>query len=113
MTSLVAFASPVLGGLSFLGREPQDWAIKVSMADYTTHYFENKLDHFSETDKRTYKQRYWYNNKFFAKKSGPVFLYICGEWTCTPPDEKMFPMMVGAEHDALLVSLEHRFYGDS
>ena len=25
----------------------------------------------------------------------------------------MFPMMVGAEHDALLVSLEHRYYGDS
>ena len=25
----------------------------------------------------------------------------------------MFPMMVGADHDALLVSLEHRYYGDS
>jgi len=25
----------------------------------------------------------------------------------------MYPFMVGAEHNALLVSLEHRYYGDS
>jgi len=84
------------------------------MADYTTYYFENEIDHFNKKDDRTYKQRYWYNDKFFKKEEqAPVFLYICGEWTCTPPDEQMFPMMVGAEHDALLVSLEHRYYGDS
>ena len=83
------------------------------MEDYTTHYFENKIDHFNAENEATYKQRYWYNDKFFDKSTGPVFLYICGEWTCTPPDTQMFPMMVGAEHDALLVSLEHRYYGDS
>lgn len=100
--------------LTFLGREPQDWKIKVSMADYDTFYFDNRLDHFNEADSRSYKQRYWYNDNFF-KKGGdsPVFLYLCGEWTCSPPDEQMFPMMVGAEHDALLISLEHRYYGDS
>lgn len=25
----------------------------------------------------------------------------------------MYPMMVGAKHGALLMSLEHRYYGDS
>ena len=25
----------------------------------------------------------------------------------------MFPMIVGADHNALLMSLEHRYYGDS
>ena len=99
---------------TFLGREPQDWNLKVSMVDYTTSYFENMLDHFNDKDTRTYKQRYWSNDKFFKpEEKAPVFLYICGEWTCSPPDEQMFPMMVGAEHDALLVSLEHRYYGDS
>ena len=85
------------------------------MNDFTTHWFENQLDHFNPNDDRTYKQRYWYNDKFYSgqEAQGPVFLYICGEWTCTPPDEQMFPMMVGADHSALLYSLEHRYYGDS
>lgn len=82
------------------------------MSQFTTHYFENSLDHFNEGDDRTYQQRYWYNDKYQVEK-GPAFLYICGEWTCTPPDDQMFPMMVGAEHHALLYSLEHRYYGDS
>ena len=84
------------------------------MDDYTTYYFDNQIDHFNDKDDRTYKQRYWYNDKYFTKENqGPVFLYICGESACSPPDEKRFPMMVGAEHDALLVSLEHRYFGDS
>ena len=71
------------------------------------------MNHFDETDTRTYQQRYWYNSQFWDKEAGPVFLYICGEWTCTPPDEQMFPMMVGSHHNALLITLEHRYYGAS
>ena len=94
--------------------EPR-WKLKVSMEDFTTHWFDNQLDHFNPSDERTYKQRYWYNDKYYSGKDaqGPVFLYICGEWTCSPPDDQMFPMMVGADHSALLVSLEHRYYGES
>ena len=40
---------------------------RVTMADYTTHWMENKLDHFSEDDTRTYKQRYWFNDKYYDK----------------------------------------------
>ena len=61
--------------------------IKVSMDQYDTYTFENKIDHFDDNDERTYNQRYWVNDKFFDKDNGIVFLYICGEWTCTPPDE--------------------------
>ena len=90
------------------------WAhLQVSMDQYDTYTFKNQIDHFDEKDERTYNQRYWINNKFFDSENGPIFLYICGEWTCTPPDEEMFPMLVGADHKALLVSLEHRYYGDS
>jgi len=53
------------------------------------------------------------NKDHWDPEEGPIFLYICGEWTCTPPDTHMFPMMVGAKHKALLVTLEHRFYGQS
>ena len=70
--------------------DPLKMKLRVTMDDYTTYWFDNKIDHFNEKDERTYKQRYWYNNKFFSGKDqqGPVFLYICGEWTCTPPDEQ-------------------------
>ena len=60
--------------------------LRVSMDQYDTYYFENKIDHFDSNEERTYKQRYWYNDKFFNQDNGPIFLYICGEWTCTPPD---------------------------
>jgi thymus-specific serine protease len=53
------------------------------------------------------------NDQFWDKQNGPVFLYLCGEWTCSPPDTHMYPFMVGTQHDALLVTLEHRYYGAS
>ena len=87
--------------------------LHVSMDQYTTLYFDQKLDHDNESDETMYKQRYWKNDKFFDQDNGPVFLYICGEWTCSPPDEQMFPMIVGADNNALLVTLEHRYYGAS
>jgi hypothetical protein len=83
------------------------------MDQYTTLYFDQILDHSNESDDTTYKQRYWKNDKFFDQDNGPVFLYICGEWTCSPPDEQMFPMIVGADNNAMLMSLEHRYYGAS
>ena len=66
--------------------EAREWKLKVSMDQYTTHYFENQLDHFNSNDDRSYKQRYWYNDGFKVD-NGPCFLYICGEWTCSPPDD--------------------------
>ena len=114
MAMIASALASAASAKSFLGRKPQDWTMKVSMDDYSTYYFENKLDHFDAGEVRTYKQRYWYNDKFFKKEEqAPVFLYICGEWTCSPPNTQTFPMMVGAEHDALLVTLEHRYFGAS
>ena len=89
------------------------WA-KVKSDLNTPHLFENKIDHFNENDKRTFKQRYWFDDQYYSGKEskGPAFLYLCGEWTCSPP-VGMYPMMVGADHGAILYSLEHRYFGDS
>ena len=38
------------------------------MDDYDTHWFDNKIDHFNDKDDRTYQQRFWYNDKFYAGK---------------------------------------------
>jgi hypothetical protein len=100
------------------------------MADFKKTTFNNKIDHFSESEVvngeqewvnedeweseiKTYKQRYWINDDYWDPEKGPVFLYICGEWTCTPPDHKMFPFIVGAEFSAMLINIEHRYYGQS
>ena len=86
----------------------------VSMNDFSEFTFTNKIDH---TDRSPiygiYQQRYWTNDEFYDSQNGPVFLYLCGEWTCSPPDTSMYPFMVGASHDALLITLEHRYYGAS
>lgn len=45
---------------------------------------------------------------------GPVILNICGEYTCrgiTPT--RLFPAQLAAATGALILSLEHRFYGES
>ena len=94
------------------------------MADFSQKWFTNKIHHNlnqnvhnhihpHELNDETYQQRYWMNDQFWDKENGPVFVYICGEWTCTPPDTSMYPFMVGAAHNALLVTIEHRYYGAS
>jgi len=85
----------------------------VDVADFTQMEFTQTLDHFNYLDQRTYQQRYWVNDKFFDEEEGPIFLYICGEYTCSIRDDRLFPFMVGASHNAKLMALEHRFYGKS
>jgi pimeloyl-ACP methyl ester carboxylesterase len=86
----------------------------VNTGDFVEHKFSNLIDHFNYQDTRTYEQRYWVNDLYWTDKSGPNFIYICGEWRCSAPySSSMYPFMLGAEHGARLFVLEHRFYGDS
>jgi hypothetical protein len=57
---------------------------------------DQKLDHFSTTETRTFKQRYFWNDYYWDSKTqaGPIFLYICGEGTCKPPSERGFPFQI-------------------
>ena len=58
-------------------------------------------------------KRYFYNSSFFDG-TGPVFLYIVGEWDASPNDVVYGSMVEYArKFNALCVSLEHRFYGES
>ena len=56
--------------------------------------FTQQLDHNNFKDKRTFQQRYWYNDTFWDNKTGPIFLYICGEGTCKPPTDRAYPFQV-------------------
>lgn len=92
---------------------PFDDLPKVNVADFTEEWTKAPIDHYNYFDKRTYNQRYFKNEKYFDKQNGPVFLNICGEYTCSIREDRLFPFMIGAKHKALLLSIEHRFYGKS
>ncbi|CAK6974988.1 LOW QUALITY PROTEIN: thymus-specific serine protease [Scomber scombrus] len=73
-----------------------------------------QLNHFSQQDISTFPQRFFVNEEYWQRPDGPVFLFIGGEG---PIFE--FDVLAGhhvdmaEEHGALLLALEHRFYGDS
>ena len=76
---------------------------------------EQKLDHFSDSDHRTWSQRYFVNDTVWERKSGPVFLMLGGEgpedpeWLSTDTEI----MINAAKFGAFVIILEHRFYGES
>ncbi|XP_038641900.1 thymus-specific serine protease [Scyliorhinus canicula] len=76
--------------------------------------FPQPLDHFNRRNNGTFKQRYWVNAELWEHQRGPVFLFIGGEGALTP-----YSVLAGEHVDlarkyrALLVSLEHRYYGAS
>ncbi|KAM9439610.1 thymus-specific serine protease [Clarias gariepinus] len=73
-----------------------------------------KLDHFNSRNTDTLLQKYIVNEAYWKKTDGPVFLYISGEGALSK-----FSLLAGhhvdiaKKHGALLVALEHRFYGSS
>ncbi|XP_043536878.1 thymus-specific serine protease [Chiloscyllium plagiosum] len=76
--------------------------------------FPQPLDHFNRRNNGTFKQRYWVNANLWEPRLGPVFLFIGGEQVL------LSSSVLAGEHvdlaqkyRALLVSLEHRYYGKS
>lgn len=70
------------------------------------------VDHFS-ADNSTFKQRYFVNEEFWGGE-GPVFFSIGGESTLTSSSVSSgYIHSLGQNYSALIVSLEHRFYGES
>lgn len=83
-------------------------------SDFTQEWFDAKVDHFNYQSTKTYPQRYWRNDVYCEdKETCPIFVYICGEYTCSVPAFRFFPFMIGAAHGASLLVVEHRYYGES
>ncbi|KAK1288777.1 putative serine protease EDA2 [Acorus calamus] len=84
--------------------------------NYTTHYFTQTLDHFTYTPKsyKTFQQKYLLNSNHWDSLSGPVFVYTGNEgdieWFAYNTG---FMFDVAPQFKALLVFIEHRFYGES
>eukprot|EP00743_Colponemidia_sp_Colp-15_P000773 GILK01000854.1.p1 GENE.GILK01000854.1~~GILK01000854.1.p1 ORF type:complete len:527 (+),score=94.26 GILK01000854.1:149-1582(+) len=77
--------------------------------------FKQRLDHFNAAESRTFQQSYWVNRAYWDQATGPVFFYIGGEGPLSgaaieAPGEIA---ELAAQYKALLVALEHRYYGQS
>ena len=79
------------------------------------------IDHFNQSDHRTYKNRYWVNATFY-KDGGPVFFYDVGETGVSNASVLVLlaefvgpsaPMALARKYNGLAVMWEHRFYGES
>jgi hypothetical protein len=88
----------------------------VPVPDYnqTQLWFDQVLDHYDYTGTTTWKQRYWVVDKFFNKTVGPVYLFICGEYTCPGiPAARKWIILLAQKTEGLILVLEHRYYGES
>jgi pimeloyl-ACP methyl ester carboxylesterase len=75
------------------------------------YYKATLIDHFSG-DSDTFQQKYYVNGTSWDG-NGPVFFYLGNEGGLTGPPQFGYLLDLAERHNALLVSCEHRFYGDS
>ena len=90
-----------------------------SAVDVTRWYTEQRLDHFSQEETRTWKQRYFVNDSFFDG-TGPIFLCVGGEGDALTPEVVKTGTVhcadmvdLAKEIGALILAVEHRYYGES
>jgi serine protease 16 len=79
----------------------------------TTYFYEQaQLDHFTPNPAH-WSQRYYTDETFWGGEGFPIFLMIGGEGPERAPSEHFYMATLAEKHQAMMVSLEHRFYGES
>ncbi|XP_047589885.1 thymus-specific serine protease [Lutra lutra] len=75
-------------------------------------WLEQPLDPFNMSDRRSFLQRYWVNDLHWASPRGPVFLHLGGEGSLGSGSVmRGHPAALAPAWGALVIGLEHRFYG--
>nr|XP_030705565.1 thymus-specific serine protease [Globicephala melas] len=75
-------------------------------------WLEQPLDPFNASDRRSFLQRYWVNDQHWTSQDGPVFLHLGGEGSLGPGSVmRGHPATLAPVWGALVIGLEHRFYG--
>ncbi|XP_016865652.1 thymus-specific serine protease isoform X3 [Homo sapiens] len=75
-------------------------------------WLEQLLDPFNVSDRRSFLQRYWVNDQHWVGQDGPIFLHLGGEGSLGPGSVmRGHPAALAPAWGALVISLEHRFYG--
>lgn len=84
------------------------------LRDVPAQYFYQKLDHFNPSDDTVWSQKYYINSTYWKGDGYPIFFMIGGEG---PIDGRYVTsldyVLYAKTYNALLITLEHRFYGES
>ncbi|CAK4636257.1 unnamed protein product [Aphanomyces euteiches] len=117
LVALAATASAVLKHKTIQEIVLEGPTVESTVAVPADEWFENqKLDHNDPYNNATWRQRYHVNPAWFGGAGYPVFLNINGEnvanaaITTTP---NLLMNDLAQKYKALVVSVEHRFYGQS
>ncbi|XP_056689396.1 uncharacterized protein [Spinacia oleracea] len=79
-------------------------------------YYTQKLDHFQHQESRTFQQRFVVNDTLWAgAKSGAPIIVLFGGIADDMYDPSIYGVLTfsAVKFEAMLVSIEHRFYGES
>ena len=98
------------------------WSDSSSVSDSPfEHFFDQRLDHFDRSNEGIFQQRYFINTTYWKgpDSNAPVFLCVGGEgppldWQVLVSSVHCNDMVeLAPKHGALLLALEHRYYGPS
>ena len=87
LLSSIGFLSVVLAKLPPLN--------PVSPTIFSESTIDQRVDHFDYQSSNTYKQRYWTESTKYDPTLGVYLIYLCGEYTCSVPETRMYPFMIG------------------
>jgi hypothetical protein len=80
-------------------------------------WYDQRVDHFDPTNMNTFKQLYYVNDTFWsgAATGAPIFIVLGGEGPVSPAYvlDHFVVASYAAQFGALIVAVEHRFYGQS
>lgn len=112
MKLLILFLFVILS--QCLRDHPRHWSSSKGVSEQKQLWFTQIVDHYNYQSTQTYQQRYWYIDNYFNPKAGPVFLYICGEYTCPGvPEARQWVVTLAQRLQGLILVVEHRYYGKS
>nr|XP_037289027.1 lysosomal Pro-X carboxypeptidase-like [Rhipicephalus microplus] len=92
------------------------WTFTVGAKDisYKEQWFRTKVDHFAFHNNKTFKLRYLMNDEYWDRDGGPIFIYTGNEDNIEGFAEATGALWEWApEFGALVVFVEHRFFGKS
>lgn len=118
LTVVLGFTDLSFASLRFLRGRPRGGMLVAPASKHENlpeaHWFTQRLNHFDDSNTKTWQQRFFYNDTFHKKPDGPVFVMIGGEGEANPIWLVVGNMMKNAEKfGAFTFLLEHRFYGES
>ncbi len=117
---MIGFGKHKLTNFNHQGTSLKRLSASYSCDNVTENWFTDAvIDNFAPIEKQQKwygkGQRYFVNKEFWGGNNYPLFVFIGGEGEekCTRLTSYMYMYNLAKEHRAMLVDVEHRFYGQS